>query len=54
MKLTTTILDFGVRLYGGSELLKHLSKSLLRMRKTDKIEPDLNCFMTDENFGGSV
>ncbi len=50
-----TILDVGVRLYGGSELLKHLSKHLLlRMRKADKIKPDLNFFMTDENFGGSV
>ncbi len=48
-----TILDVGVRLYGGSELLKHLSKHLLlRMRKTDTIKPDLNFFMTDENFGG--
>ncbi len=32
MNLTITILDFGVRLYGGSELSNHLSKSLPRMR----------------------
>ncbi len=54
MNLTIAILDFGVRLYGGSELLKHLSKCLLGMRKMQKIEPDQNFFMTDENFGGSV
>ncbi len=29
-------------LYGGSELSKHLSKCLLRMRKIEKIEPDPN------------
>ncbi len=46
--------DFGVRLYGGSELSKHLSKCLLQMRETQKIEPNPNFFMTDENFGGSV
>ncbi len=40
MNLTIAILDFGVRLYGGSELSKHLSKCLLQMRKTQKIEPD--------------
>ncbi len=34
--LTIAILDFGVRLYGGSELSKHLSKCLLRMQKTPK------------------
>ncbi len=39
MNLTIAILDFGVRLYGDSELSKHLSKCLLRMRKTEKIEP---------------
>ncbi len=54
MNLIVAILDFGVRLYGGSELSKHLSKCLLRMRKTKKIEPDMNFFMMDENFGGSV
>ncbi len=43
MNLTIAILDFGVCLYGGSELSKHLSKCLLRMRKTQKIEPDPNC-----------
>ncbi len=32
MNLTITILDFGVRLYGGSELSKHLSKCLPWMR----------------------
>ncbi len=54
MNLTIAILDFGVRLYGGSELSKPLSKCLPRMRKMQKIEPDPNFFMTDENFGGSV
>ncbi len=54
MNLPIAILDFGVRLYGGSELSKHLSKCLLRIRKTQKIEPDPNFFLTDENFGGSV
>ncbi len=54
MNLTIANLDFGIHLYGGSELLKHLSKCLQRMRKTLKIEPDLNFFMTDENFGGNV
>ncbi len=38
----------------GSELSKHISKCFLRMRKTEKIEPDPIFFMTDENFGGSV
>ncbi len=50
INLTIAILHFGVRFYGGSEL----SKCLPRMRKTQKIEPDPNFFMTDENFGGSV
>ncbi len=54
MNLTIAILDFGVRFYGGSELSKHLSKCLPRMRKTQKIEPDPNFFMTDKNFRGSV
>ncbi len=54
MNLTIAILDFGVRFYGGSELSKHLSKCLPRMRKTQKIKPDPNFFMMDENFGGSV
>ncbi len=31
MNLTIAILDFGVRLYGGSGLSKHLSKCLPRM-----------------------
>ncbi len=39
MNLTIDILDFGVRLYGGSELSKHLSKCLPWMRKTQKIKP---------------
>ncbi len=34
MNLTIAILDFGVRLYGGSELSNHLSKCMLRMQKT--------------------
>ncbi len=55
MNLTIAILDFGVRLYGDSELSKHLSKCFPRMRKKrKKIEPDLNFIMTDENFRGSV
>ncbi len=54
MNLTIATLDFGVRLYGGSELSKHLSKCLLQMRKTQKIEPDPKKIMTDESFGGSV
>ncbi len=53
MNLTIAILDFGVRLYGGSELSKHLSKCFLRMRKMQKTEPDPN-FMMDESFRGSV
>ncbi len=36
MNLTIAILDFGVRFYGGSELSKHLSKCLPRMRKNAK------------------
>ncbi len=40
--LTITILDFGVRLYGGSELSKYLSKCLPRMRKTQKLALDPN------------
>ncbi len=34
MNLTIAILDFGFRLYGGSERSKHFSKCLLQMRKT--------------------
>ncbi len=41
MNLTIAILDFD----GGSELSKHLSKCLLRMRKTQKIEPDPHFFL---------
>ncbi len=37
MDLTITILDFGIRLYGGFELSKHLSKFLPRMQKTQII-----------------
>ncbi len=47
MNLTISILDFGDRLYGGSELSKHLLKCLLRMRKMQKIEHDPIFFMTD-------
>ncbi len=54
MNLTIAILDFGIRFYGGSELSKHLSKCLPRMWKMQKIEPDPNFFMMDENFRGSV
>ncbi len=34
---TIAILDFGVRLYSGSELSKNLSKCLLRMQKLQQI-----------------
>ncbi len=54
MNLTIAILDFGIRLYRGSEQSKHLSKCLLQMRKKQKNEPDPIFFMTDKNFGGSV
>ncbi len=37
INLSGAILDFGVCFYGGSELLKHLSKCLLQMRKMQKI-----------------
>ena len=37
--------------FGGSELPKNLSKCWLWMRKTQKIEPDPNFFLTDTNFG---
>ncbi len=37
MNLTIAILDFGVRLYGGSERSKHLSTCLPWMRKMQKI-----------------
>ncbi len=36
MNLTIAILDFGVCLYGSSELSKHLSKCSLQMRKKKK------------------
>ncbi len=52
--MSDAILDFDIRLYGGFELSKHLSKGLLWMRKMQKIEPDPNFFMTDETVGGSV
>jgi len=54
MNLTILILDFGVRLYGGSEMSKHFSKFLPWMGKIPKIEPYLIFFMTDKKFGGSV
>ncbi len=53
MNLTIVILDFAVRLYGGSEVSKHLSKCF-KMPKTEKVKPDPKIFMTDENFRGSV
>ncbi len=37
------MLDFGVRLYGGSELSKHFSKCM--PKKMKKFEPDPNCFL---------
>ncbi len=37
MILTIVILDFGVRMYSGSELSKHLSKGLPQMQKMQKI-----------------
>ncbi len=45
MNLTIAILDFAVRLYGGSELSKRFSKCLLWMRKTQQIEPGPNFFL---------
>ncbi len=42
LNLTIGILDFGVRLYGGSELSKHLSKCLLRMQKIER-HPNFFC-----------
>ncbi len=36
MNMTIAILDFGVCLYGGSELSKHLSKCLPQMQKLQK------------------
>ncbi len=50
MNLTIAILDFGVRFYGGSELSKHLSKCLPRMRKTQKIKHDPNFFDDGRTF----
>ncbi len=50
MNLTISILDFGVPLYGGSELSKHLSKCLLRMRKTQDIETNPNFIYDGRNF----
>ncbi len=50
MNLTITILDFGIRLYGGSELSKHLSKCLLRLLKTQKIEPGQIFFYDGQKF----
>ncbi len=48
MNLTIAILDFGVRFYGGSELSKHLSKCLPRMRKTQWLpgwSTTVSCFV---------
>ncbi len=44
MNLTIAMLDLGVRLYGGSELSKHLSKCSPRMRtmQKKKKKPDPN------------
>ncbi len=50
MNLTIANLDFGVCLYGGSELSKHLSKCLPLMQKTPKIEPDPNFFYDGRKF----
>ncbi len=50
MNLTIAMLYFGIRLYGGSELSKHLSKCLPRMRKTHLTRSNF-FFMSDENFG---
>ncbi len=51
MNLTiVVVLDFGVRLYGGSELSKHFSKYLPRRRKTPKIEPDPIFFYDRQKF----
>ncbi len=50
MNLTTAILNFGVHLYVGSELSKHLlatdAKNAENRTRSE--------FMTDESFGGSV
>ncbi len=50
MNLTIAILDFGVRLYGGSELSKHLSKCLQWCGKMQKIKPDPNFFYDERMF----
>ncbi len=49
MNLTIAILDFGVRLYGGSEL-----SNKMHATNAKKIDPNPNFFMTDKYFGGSV
>ncbi len=60
MNLTIVILDFGVRLYGGSELshlcenTSHVPRMLATDAKKINKKPDEIFFMTDENFGGSV
>lgn len=48
------ILDFGARLYGVSELSKHLSECLIRMWKTQKMEAGPISFTKDENIWGIV
>ncbi len=50
MNLTSAILDFGVCFYGDSELSKHLSKCLPRMRKTQKNRTRYNFFYDGRKF----
>ncbi len=50
MNLTIAILDFGVRLYGGSKLSKHLSKCLVRIRKTEKNVNLIQFFLWQTNI----
>ncbi len=54
MNLTIAILDFGVCLYGGSELSKHLSQCLLRKQKTKKNKTDPKNFYDEFFLWGSV
>ncbi len=53
MNLTIAILDFGVRLYGGSELSKHkmlATDAKNAKKKKKKIEPDPNFFYDGRKF----
>ncbi len=48
------ILDFGVRFYGGSELSKHLSKCLPRMRKNAKKSNPIQFFLWQTKISEAV